>query len=296
MTRMKTIKPKTLLATALLAPALIFCLATLFTPHDPGAISIAQRFAAPSLQHWLGTDALGRDLLTRLAEATRASLSIAVAATTIAITLGAALGFAAATQPHPQAAKKHAIRLRLRQATLTFIADLPFAFPLILTALLFTLALGPGFSTTIVAIALFLTPIFAKITRTQTRQLQTQPFVEIARLSAPPNRRAQLNIIRRHLLPNTAPHLAVQACLQLAVAVLAEAGLSYLGLGIPPPAASLGRMLYEAQTLVHIDVKLSFLPGILIISMALGFNLLGERFRDQLDPGYRSRHSSPSAP
>lgn len=242
---------------------LLFCalLASIWTPYDPYRLAIAQRLQGPSLAHLFGTDALGRDVLSLLMMGARNALLTASAAVMLSLCWGGALGLAAGLYP-----------ASFFDKAISGMSDLIFAFPVVLIALMASLALRPGAASAGLAIAIFTLPVFIRLTRDSTAQLEAREFVTAARALGVP----AAAIALRHVLPNLAPRLAVQASTQLALALLAEAGLSYLGLGTPPPHPSWGRMLNEAQTYLGSQPLLAILPGMAIALTVLGFNLTGE--------------------
>lgn len=238
-----------------------------WTPHDVGAIDVAQRLGAPSLSHPLGTDQLGRDLLSMLMVGARVSLAVSVLAVGAAVVVGTAAGLAAAAVPGP------VDELLMRGG------DLVFAFPSLLTAILLSAVLGPGALNAVLAIAVFNVPVFARVARGAAAGLWSRDFVAAARLAA----KGRVRISLEHILPNILPIVVVQATIQFSLALIAEAGLSYVGLGVQPPSPSWGRMLADAQTLLGVAPRLAILPGLTILLAVLGFTLLGDGLRDMLD-------------
>ncbi len=251
----------------------IAVLARLWTPYPPLAIDILHRLAPPSAAHWLGTDNFGRDELTQLMAGASTSLFVAVIAVAVGAGLGIPLGVLAAV------AGGWADMAVMR------LADLTFAFPALLTAVMITALRGPGAVNAMLAIGIFNIPVFARLTRGAVLSLLTRDFVLAARAVGA----RWGGIAWRHLLPNAAPILLVQATIQFALAVLADAGLSYLGLGAQPPQPSWGRMLADSQSYVWSDPMLPVLPGVAIVIAVLGLNLLGDGLRDVMDPRLRGR-------
>ena len=245
-----------------------------FTPlYDGGlAIVIESRLLPPSAGHWLGTDPLGRDVLALLAAGSRGSLLVALAAVAIGAGLGVPLGLAAAAAGG------------LGAEALTRLNDLVFAFPALLLAVLVSATLGPGAATAVLAIGIFNVPVFARLTQASARALASRDFVLAARAAG----KGELAIACEHLLPNLAGLLVVQVSMQLSLAIAAEAGLAYLGLGTQPPAPSWGRMLNEAQTLTAIAPWLAWFPGMALTLTVLAFGLIGEGLRARLDPRERA--------
>jgi len=239
-----------------------------WTPWNVAAIDVAHRFQPPSATHWLGTDQLGRDLLSMLMAGAGPSLGVAALALAIGVAGGVPLGLLAAARPG------------WTDEFVTRGADILLAFPAILLALLVIAILGPGASHAALAIGLFNIPVFARVTRASARGVWTRDFILAARLAG--KGRALISI--EHVLPNIAGPLIVQASLQLSLGVLAEAGLSFLGLGTQPPAASWGRMVADAQTLIGVAPRLVLLPGLAIVAAVFAINLAGEALRGRIAP------------
>ena len=243
-------------------------LSLVWTPFNPTAIAIRQRLRAPGGDHWLGTDQLGRDLLSMLLTGAQSSLLVGVLAVALGLVIGVALGLLASAR------RGWAEEIILR------LTDFAFAFPAILTAIMLATLLGPGLPTAVLAIGLFNIPIFARVTRASANAIWARGYVQAARACG----KTRTAITLRHVLPNIAAPLIVQATIQFATAILAEAALSYLGLGTQPPQPSWGRMLAEAQTLAGQHPHLAIFPGLAIAVAVLGFNLLGDGLRDAIDP------------
>ena len=254
-----------LLTALLLAAAL---LSLVWQPYPPAAIDIPARLQPPSAAHWLGTDSLGRDVATLLLVGSRNSIVVGVVAVGIGLVAGVALGALAAAR------RGWTDELVMRAA------DFTFAFPALLTAIMLTAIYGPGLGLSIVAIGLFNVPVFARLTRGAANAVWARDYVTAARAAG----LGPWAITRDHVLPNIASLLIVQATISFATAILAEAALSYLGLGTQPPQPSWGRMLSEAQTLVFQAPRLAVYPGLAIMLSVLGLNLLGDGLRDLLDP------------
>ncbi|WP_416897635.1 MAG: ABC transporter permease [Minwuia sp.] len=240
-------------------------------PHDPTAINVKQRFLPPSAEHWLGTDQLGRDLMSLLMAGAQSSALVAFLSVGIGGLTGALLGMAAAA------------RGGLLEEAVMRSADLAFAFPALLFAIMLAAVYGPSLTNAILAIAFINVPIFARMTRAAANQIWVREYITAARAMGLSTRA----IAWKHVLPNIGAILLIQATIEFAVAILAEAALSYLGLGVQPPTPSWGRMLAEAQTLLFLAPQLAIWPGLCIVAAVLGFNLLGDGLRDALDP--RSR-------
>jgi peptide/nickel transport system permease protein len=259
------------LAIGLVLTALVVLVAALsfaWTPHAPYDIDLAQRLRAPGATHWLGTDAYGRDVMSLLMVGARASIAVGLIAVGIGLAAGVALGLLAAA------------RRGWTEEVIMRVADFGFAFPAILTAILFTAAFGPGMGVAITAIGIYNIPTFARLARASAAAVWTRDYV----LAAQACGKDRWQITFGHVLPNIAPVLVVQATIRFAIAILAEAALSYLGLGTQPPQASWGRMLAEAQTLMFQAPLLAVFPGVAIALAVLGLNLLGDGLRDVLDP------------
>lgn len=254
-----------LLALLVLGAAL---LSLWWTPWSPYAMDMAQRLAPPNTRHWLGTDAFGRDVASLLLVGARSSLMAGVVAVGMGLVIGTALGLLAAAR------RGWVEELVMR------LADFSFAFPAVLSAILFTAAWGAGLVNAIVAIGIFNIPVFARVARAGALSVWSREYVLAARACG----KGILRITLEHVLPNIASALIVQATVQFALAILAEAALSYLGLGTQPPQPSWGRMLADAQTLMHQAPLLAIWPGAAIACAVLGLNLLGDGLRDLLDP------------
>lgn len=243
-------------------------LSLVWTPYAPNAISIPQKLQTPSLLHWLGTDQLGRDTLSRIMVGARTSVAVGVVAVAIGLVVGVPLGLWAAA------------RRGWTDEILGRAVDLTFAFPAILSAILITALLGPGAVNAILAIGIFNIAVFARVSRGAALVVYGRDFVRAAQSLG----RSRLDIALRHVLPNMANALIVQATIQFAIAILAEAALGYLGLGTQPPQASWGKMLLDAQTLLAQAPLQAVFPGLAIAVAVLGLNLIGDGLRDLLDP------------
>jgi peptide/nickel transport system permease protein len=258
-----------LLGAALVALLLLAAAVSLaWTPHDPAGLDIPRKLLPPDAAHWLGTDSLGRDVASLLMVGARNSIAVGVVAVAIGVLLGVTLGAIAAAQ------KGWVEELVMRAS------DFTFAFPALLTAIMLTAIYGPGLLTSVVAIGIFNIPVFARITRGAANAVWSREFV----LAAQACGKGHARITLEHVLPNIASILIVQMTIQFATAILAEAALSYLGLGTQPPQPSGGRMLNEAQTQMFQAPQLAIYPGLAIALSVLGLNLLGDGLRDLLDP------------
>ena len=253
------------LVLAVLAAALI---SLVWTPWSPYDIDIAAKLKPPSAAHWLGTDALGRDIVSLLLVGARSTIAVGVIAVGIGLSFGVCLGLIAAAR------KGWVAELIMRMS------DFTFAFPAVLSAIMLAAVFGPGMATSIAAIGIFQIPVFVRVTRGSANAIWAREFVLAARASGKGNFRITLE----HVLPNILPVLIVQATIQFALAILAEAALSYLGLGTQPPQPSWGRMLNDAQSLLFQEPSLAVYPGAAIAIAVLGLNLLGDGLRDLLDP------------
>ena len=240
-------------------------LSLVWTPYDVSGIAIAERLRPPSPTHLLGTDHLGRDVLSMMMIGARAALLVALIAVGVGMGIGVPLGLLAA-------ARRGWIDEVVMRAT-----DVAFAFPAILTAIVITAALGPGMVNAMLAIGLFNVPVFARLTRAGAQSLWARDFVLAARAMGLSRRQISL----RHVLPNLGGVLIVQMTTQLSLAILAEAGLSYLGLGVQPPTPSWGRMLNEGQTMMAFAPHLAVFPGLAVALAVLGLNLTGDALRDR---------------
>jgi peptide/nickel transport system permease protein len=258
----------TLVAGTLLAGTFVLlALVSLTGRFDAGLeIDVAARLLPPSVAHWFGTDPLGRDVFAMIAAGSRTSLLVAIAAVAAGVVGGVPLGLAAA-------ARGGWIDELLARA-----GDLVFAFPSLLLAVLLSAALGPGTLIAVVAIGIFNVPVFARLVRGKAQSLMTRDFILAARSAG----RGWLAIAFDHLLPNVTALVIVQATIQLSLAIVAEAGLSYVGLGVQPPAPSWGRMLNDAQTLVGEAPWLAAFPGLALSLAVLGLNLLGDALSDRI--------------
>ncbi len=254
------------LLTALMVGAA--ALSLVWSPYPPADIDIPNKLAAPSAAHWLGTDSLGRDLFSQLLVGAQNSIVVGVIAVGIGLGLGVLLGCLAS-------ARRGWVEELVMRA-----ADFTFAFPALLSAIMLTAIYGPGLVMSIVAIGIFNIPVFARITRGAANAVWSREYVLAARTSG----KGAVRITIDHVLPNIASQLIVQATISFATAILAEAALSYLGLGTQPPQPSWGRMLSEAQTQLFQAPLLAVWPGLAIVLSVLGLNLLGDGLRDLLDP------------
>lgn len=250
------------------ALVLMALLSWVWTPYPATAIDMAARLQGPSASHWLGTDAYGRDVASQLLVGARSSLAVGLAAVGLGLLVGASLGLLAAARPG------------WVDALVQRVADVSLAFPALLTAIVLAAVWGPGMGNAVVAIAVFNIPIFARLARATALGIWSRDYVLAARACG----KDRWRITWEHVLPNMAAVLIVQASSQFALAILAEAALSYLGLGTQAPQPSWGRMLSEAQTLLYQAPLLAVFPGVAIALSVLGLNLLGDGLRDWIDP------------
>jgi peptide/nickel transport system permease protein len=257
--------------TLVLAQVLVSVFANVISPYDPVEQAVEARMAPPSGEFLLGTDKLGRDVLSRIIHGYRSSLGIAFSAVLAALVLGGSLGIWAGYKGG------WADRLVMR------FADVLFAFPIILLAIGVIAILGTNTASTVVAIAVVYAPIFARLMRAPTLVLRSSDYVHAARSFGA----GDLRIIVRHIMPNLMSVILVQASLSLSTAILLEASLSFLGIGAQPPAPSLGRMLSEGREYMFMAPWASLFSGLAILLASLGFNLLGDGLRDRLDPRLR---------
>lgn len=261
--------------TGLLLGGLVVAMALisyLWTPYEPTQMAILKRLRPPSAEHWFGTDQFGRDVFSMIMVGARNSLAVGLGAVGLGLTVGSALGLIAAIR-----------RDGWLDNLIMRMADFSHAFPAVLSAIMISAVWGPGMMNAVIAIALFSLPYFARLARGAALQCWALDYVLAARAAG----LTEMAITRQHVLPNIAGVLVVQATIQFALAILAEAGLSYLGLGTQPPAPSWGRMLNEAQTFMAAQPWLAIFPGAAIALSVLAFNLLGDGLRDAVDPRMR---------
>lgn len=243
----------------------------IWTPYPPTSIDMLHRLAPPGGAHPFGTDALGRDVLSMVMAGARSSLAVALIAVIVGAGIGVPLGLLAAAR-----------RGWLDDLVMRF-CDLAFAFPALLTAVMITALAGPGAGNAMLAIGIFNIPVFARVARGAALGIWTREFILAARVAG----RSDVAISLGHVLPNIAAVILVQATIQFALAIVADAGLSYVGLGAQPPQPSWGRMLNDAQTYIYRAPLLAVFPGLAITFAVLGLNLLGDGLQDLLDPRLR---------
>ena len=247
-------------------------LSFLWTPYPVDGMDIPARLQPPSSAHPLGTDHFGRDILSMIMVGARTSIAVALLAVGIGMALGVPLGLAAAAR-----------KGGLLDEVIMRANDLIFAFPALVIAILITAVFGASAVNAIVAIGIFNIPVFARLTRGGALSLWEREFILAARVAG----KSAARISAEHILPNVANLLIVQGTIQFSLGILAEAGLSYVGLGAQPPTPSWGRMLAEAQTMVSLAPHVALIPGLAIVFTVLGLNLMGDGLRDLLDPKVR---------
>ena len=258
-----------------LGVVVFFILLAIFTPQvapfDPLATSCSAVRKAPSAAHWFGTDEIGRDVLSRVIWGSRASLLAGMVSVSIALVLGVPIGLTAGYVGG------------WLDALISRMTDAMLACPFLILAIALAAFLGPSLTNAMIAIGISATPIFIRLTRAQTLHVKVEDYVEAARAVG----NSQLRIALRHVLPNVVPPLIVQATLAVAAAVIAEAALSFLGLGQQPPAPSWGSMLNTAKNYIDNAPWMAVWPGLSIFLLVLSFNLLGDGLRDAFDPKSR---------
>jgi peptide/nickel transport system permease protein len=266
----RALRHPSLVAGGAMVLLLVLCalLSLFWSPYPVGDIDIPNKLAPPSAAHWLGTDSLGRDIGSLLWVGSQNSLLVGCIAVGIGLGVGVPLGLLAS-------ARRGWVEEVVMRA-----ADFTFAFPALLLAIMLTAIYGPGLVVSIVAIGIFNIPVFARISRGAANAVWSRDFTAAARAAG----QGPVRITWVHVLPNIASVLIVQATIQFAIAILAEAALSYLGLGTQPPQPSWGRMLNEAQSQMFQAPMLAVYPGAAIALAVLGLNLLGDGLRDVLDP------------
>ncbi|MDE0590316.1 ABC transporter permease [Halocynthiibacter sp. C4] len=247
-------------------------LSFVWTPYSVETLDIANKLQKPSAAHWFGTDHFGRDIFSMIMVGARTSIAVALVAVGIGMLLGVPLGLAAAAK-----------RGGLLDEMIMRGNDLVFAFPPLVIAIMITATFGPSATNAIIAIGVFNIPVFARMTRGAAISLWTRDYVLSARVSG----KGAARISLEHILPNVANLLIVQGSIQFSVGIIAEAALSYVGLGAQPPIPSWGRMLAESQTMISFAPHLTVFPGMAILLTVLGLNLVGDGLRDYLDPKLR---------
>ena len=250
---------------------LVALLAPWLAPYDPVATNWSAIRAAPGVAHWFGGDELGRDVLSRIIWGTRASLLAGVVSVSISLALGVPIGMLAGYAG------------RWVDGLISRITDAMLACPFLILAIALAAFLGPSLTNAMIAIGISATPVFIRLTRAQVLAAKAEDYVEAARALGNPH----LRIALRHIFPNIVAPLIVQATLAIAAAVIAEASLSFLGLGQQPPAPSWGSMLNTARNYIDQAPWMAIWPGVSIFLLVLSFNLLGDGLRDALDPRHK---------
>lgn len=265
--------PVTVVSAIVLAViGLVALTAQWIAPFGFNDIDVPNALAPPGGTHWFGTDELGRDVFSRVLVAIQASMRVAVVSVAFAVVVGVTIGVVAG------------YRGGWVDTVFMRVVDVMFAFPVLLLALAVVAILGPGATTTMLAIGIVYTPIFARVARASSLSVRVEPFVQASQTMGT----GPMYILRRHILPNISGPLIVQTSLSLAFAILSEAALSFLGLGIQPPQPSLGRMIFDSQGFVTLAWWMAVFPGAAIFVAVLAFNLLGDGLRDVLDPKQRT--------
>lgn len=256
----------------LVAVGVAAVVANWIVPYGINDVDVPDALQAPSGAHWFGTDELGRDVLSRVLVAVQASMKVAVVSVAFAVVVGVTIGILAG------------YRGGWIDTVFMRVVDVMFAFPVLLLALAIVAVAGPGVTTTMLAIGIVYTPIFARVSRASALSVRVEPYVAVSRTMGT----GHGYILTRHVLPNITGPLIVQTSVSLAFAILSEAALSFLGLGIQPPAPSLGRMIFDSQGFVTLAWWMAVFPGAAIFVIVLAFNLLGDGLRDVLDPKQRT--------
>ncbi len=258
-----------MIGAALTGAMILMAVVSLFwTPHSATQIVVKQMLQPPTAAHWFGTDQFGRDILSMIMVGAQNSIAVGIVAVGIGIVGGSILGLTAS-----------AYRGWVEEVIMR-LTDFTYAFPAILVAILITAAWSPGIFNAMLAIGIANIAIFARVVRGAANAMWAREFVLAARAAG----RGRIAITVSHILPNITSVIVVQATIQFAIAILAEAALSYLGLGTQPPYPSWGRMLAEAQNFILLMPRLAVFPGLAIVFAVLGLNLLGDGLRDLLDP------------
>ena len=258
---------------------IVFLLAILsffWTPYDVTSIEISNRFKTPTLNHFLGTDHFGRDILSMIMVGAQTSIAVAFVAVGIGILFGLPLGLIAAGK-----------RGTFFDDLVMRFNDLIFAFPALIIAILITAVMGPGAFNAIIAIGIFNIPVFARVARGAALTQWSKEYILAAQVAG----KGTILISIEHILPNILNLLIVQATIQFSLGILAEAALSYVGLGAQPPIPSLGRMLADSQTMISIAPHMAIFPGLFIVITVLGLNLMGDGLRDYFDPKLKVSNS-----
>ena len=266
-------KNKVAVASALILISLIvICfIAPLITSYDPEKQVLSERLLSPSIKHWWGTDQYGRDIFTRCVYGCRVSLSVGIISQLIATIIGYFMGVTAGYVGGKT------------DDTISFVMQVFSSFPFLLFAMALMYALGPGITNLYISLGLLSWASTAKLIRGQVMQLKGQEYIQACKVDGG----STLRIILKHLLPNCIPMLIVSITLGIPSAILSEASLSYLGLGVPSPKPSWGSMIAESQNFIRSNTYYSLFPGLCIIVTVMAFNMMGDGLRDALDPKLR---------
>jgi peptide/nickel transport system permease protein len=255
----------------LVGVVLLGVLAPVVAPYDPLAQGVGAPLKAPSLAHWAGTDSFGRDVLSRIIYGARIALIVGVVSVVLAMVVGVTLGLVAGYY----GGWLDVVIMRLMDGL--------FAFPIIILAIAMMAIMGFGVTNVIIAVAVGFVAPFARVTRADVLAVKEEPYIEAARLAGV----AGPAVILRHVLPNVLAPIIVQAALRVSGAIITEAGLSFLGLGPPPPTPVWGSMIAEGRNFIVMAPHVSTIPGVALMVTIVGLNLLGDGLRDTLDPRLR---------
>jgi peptide/nickel transport system permease protein len=266
-------------ASLLAIPVLAALVSFVWTPYNPIPVTTADRMLSPGGDHPLGTDSFGRDILSLLMYGARITLTVGFAAVALAVVVGVPVGVLAGMRGG-----------RVDQLLMRF-TDVLLAFPALLLMIVFGAAFGASTTSATLAVGIAAAPAFARLSRAGTLQVMSRDYITAARSA----NRGALFIARRHVLPNIASLIVVQAAVAFSMAVLSEAALSYLGFGTAPPIPSWGRMLQEGQTYLYSNPLLVLWPGLAIALTVLALNLLADGLRDRFDPRSTSTTRTPSS-
>jgi ABC-type dipeptide/oligopeptide/nickel transport system permease subunit len=245
--------------------------APMLAPYDPLAQGVGPANQGPTWAHWAGTDSFGRDMLSRIIYGARIALAVGIVSVVIALVIGVALGLAAGYYGG------------WADVVIMRVMDGLFAFPIIILAIAMMAVMGFGVKNVIIAVAVGFIAPFARVTRADVLAVKEEPYIEAARLGGV----SSLAIIARHVLPNVTAPIIVQAALRVSGAIITEAGLSFLGLGPPPPTPVWGSMIAEGRNFIVMAPHISTIPGVALMVTIVGLNLLGDGLRDTLDPRLR---------
>ena len=265
--------PVTIFAVAIIAVVLLLAVfGEMIAPYGANEINVMNQLQPPSVEHWFGTDELGRDVFSRVIIAARVSVEVSLVSVTLALLLGVTIGLTSGYFGH----WVDIVGMRSM--------DVIFSFPVVLLALAIVAMLGPGIVPAMIAIGVVYTPYFARITRASVLSVREETYIRAARSIGA----SDVRILRLHVLPNVMAPIIVQTSLSLAFAILTEAALSFLGLGVQPPQPSWGRMLFDGRGFLSEAWWMAVFPGAAILLTVLALNLIGDAMRDALDPRQRS--------